>query len=54
MTLIIYFLMYKQKAPVDLLFLEFHADNDVAKITSFPPVSAKGKCVCVCVGGTTS
>lgn len=27
-----FFLTYKQKAPVDLLFLEFHTDNDVARI----------------------
>lgn len=34
MAFILYFLIYKQKAPVDLLFLEFHTDNDVARIIS--------------------
>lgn len=43
MTFIIYFLMYKQKAPVDQLFLEFHTDNDVARIISFLSVSGEGR-----------
>lgn len=41
MTFIIY-LMYKQKAPIDLQFLEFHTDNDVARIISFLSVSGEG------------
>lgn len=35
--------MYKQKAPVDLLFLEFHTDIDVTRIVSFLSVSGEGK-----------
>lgn len=35
--------MYKQKAPVDLLFLEFHTDNNVARIIPFLSVSGEGK-----------
>lgn len=31
-----FFLIYKQKAPVDLSFLEFHADNDAGRITFRP------------------
>lgn len=30
------FASYKQKAPVDLLFLELHTDNDVGIISSLP------------------
>lgn len=36
------FLTYKQKAPVDLLFQEFHTDNDVARIISALSVTGGG------------
>lgn len=42
MAFILYFLIYKQKAPVDLLFLEFHTDNDVARIISALSVTGGG------------
>lgn len=37
-----FFLTYKQKARVDLSFLEFHTDNDVARIISALSVTGGG------------